>query len=284
MKFFRNFLIFVLGFCALSVPAVAQMRDFGLKQLKDEQATAVLEAFRAYRFPSDYCMRFDIVHKPRKSDDETVYSGTMWGSYNASGAVIRLHIGKAGAKPDEQKRFLIQSGKQPALWQLNAEGKAERMEASATVPFFADLIFTPFDLQTPFLFWENYKYDETRRYRARPVHFFDMFPPEAFAKANPAIGSVHIGFDRVYNALVKVEVRDQDKKTLKTFSLGSVRKIQGMYSFEELELRDETTRDRDTLVVRAAALHLAIPKAYFDAENLGKSALKVPAAAFEVLD
>lgn len=284
MTFFRRFLIFTLGFCALSVSALGQMRDFGLKQLSAEEAVAVLDAFRAYRLPADYCMRFDIVHKPRKSDDETVYSGIMWGSHNAKGTIIRLHIGKAGAADDAQKRFLIQSGKNPSLWELNDEGKVEKVDAASTAPFFADLIFTPFDLQTPFLFWERYEYDRTRRYRARPVHFFDMFPPEAFAKANPGIGSVRIGFDRAYNALIKAEVCNQDGRVMKQFSLGGVRKIQGMYSFEELELRDETTRDRDTLIVRAAALRLRIPEIYFAPENLGKPPLAVPASAFEVLD
>lgn len=284
MKFVRYFTILLLSLCALPISLSAQNRDFGLKQLKSKEADAVLNAFRAYRLPSDYCLRFEIVHKPRKSDDETVYAGTMWGSYNDGGNILRLHIGKAGTPESRQKRFLIQSGKNPVLWELNANGVAEKVDAAGTQPFFADLIFTPFDLQTPFLFWENYKYDETRRYRARPVHFFHMFPPKSFEAVNPEIGSVRIGFDRVYNALVKAEVRDKDGETVKSFSLGSVRKIQGMYSFEELELRDEKTRDRDTLVVRAAALHLRISENYFDPKNLGKTPPMLPESVFEILD
>lgn len=279
----RVFSFLFVAVIAFVVPAFAQSQ-IGVKQLKPEEAGAVLDAFRAYRLPADSCMIFEIVHKPRKSDEESVYEGTMWGKYLNGGIALRLHIGKKGAPLTEEKRFLIRSGKNPELWELNSEGKIEKVNAESTRPFFADLIFTPFDLQTPFLFWENYEYSRTRRYRARPVHFFKMFPPEDFAKANPGIGFVNIGFDRVYNALVSAEVRDGDGKKLKSFSLGKVQKVQEIYSFKELELRDEVTRDRDTLVVRAAALHLELPRTFFGPENLDKPALRLPASVFQILD
>lgn len=282
----RRICIFVFSLIALFVlvaPASAQSR-IGVKQLEPEEATAVLEAFRAYRLPADSCMIFEIVHKPRKSDEEVVYEGTMWGKHLEQGMAIRLQLGKKGASADGQKSFLIQSGKHPGLWELNAQGNPEKVNAESVQPFFDGLIFTPFDLQTPFLFWENYEYDCTRRYRARPVHFFKMFPPESFSKLNPEIGSVRIGFDRVYNALVNAEVRSKDGKKLKSFSLGKVQKIQEIYSFKELELRDEVTRDRDTLIVRAAALHLNLPKDFFLPENLAKPAIRLPASAFQILD
>lgn len=280
---FRVFSFLFLAAIALAVPAFAQSR-IGVKQLKPEEADAVLAAFRAYRLPADSCMIFEIVHKPRKSDEESVYEGTMWGKYFDGAIALRLQIGKKGAPASEEKRFLIRGGKSPELWELNAAGQVEKVNAESTRPFFADLIFTPFDLQTPFLFWENYEYNRTRRHRARPVHFFKMFPPADFAAANPGIGSVHIGFDRVYNALVNAEVRDKDGKKLKSFSLGKVQKVQEIYTFKELELRDEVSRDRDTLVVRAAALHLALPKAFFLPENLAEPALRLPASVFQVLE
>lgn len=268
---------------SFAVPAPAQSQ-IGLKQLTTGEADAVLAAFRAYRLPADSCMFFEIIHKPRKSDEESVYEGTMWAKPLVSGTVIRLQIRKKGAAVSEEKKFIIRSGKQPALWQLNEKGEPEKINAESTQPFFSDLIFTPFDLQTPFLFWEKYEYDRTRRHRARPVHFFKMFPPEAFAGVNPEIGSVNIGFDRVYNALVSAEVRNKDGKKLKSFSLGKVQKVQETYTFKELQLRDEVTRDRDTLVVRAAALHLELPKEFFLPENLSGSTVEIPVEAFQLLD
>ncbi|MGN0834693.1 MAG: hypothetical protein ACI4QA_02535 [Candidatus Spyradosoma sp.] len=270
---------------ALATPLAAQSRDMGLKQLDTAEAAAVLDAFRAYRFPADYCLRIDIIHKPRKSEDETRFSGTLWGTSDAEGVLLRLDVGAAGTPEAERKRFLIRGGKAPQLWTLDAEGKPEKIDAAGTRPFFSGLVFTPFDLQTPFLFWEKCEYDGTRRYRARPVHFFRMFPPADFSeKIDSEIGSVRIGFDRVYNALVVAEARSRDGERLKTFTLGSIRKTQGLYMFKELELRDEKTRDRDTLVVRAAALRLRFAPELFTPEFLAKPMPSLPEALFESAD
>lgn len=281
----EKFFVVFAAIAALAAPLAAQSRDFGLKQLDAAEASAVLDAFRAYRFPADYCLRVEIVHKPRKSEDETRYAGTLWGTSDAEGALLRLDVGAAGTPESERKRFLIRSGKTPALWTLDSAGAPEKIDAAGTRPFFSDLVFTPFDLQTPFLFWEKSEYDGTRRYRARPVHFFKMFPPEAFReKIDSEIGSVRIGFDRVYNALVVAESRSRDGEKLKTFTLGSIRKTQGLYMFKELELRDEKTRDRDTLVVRAAALRLRFSPELFSPENLAKPMPKIPESLFERAD
>lgn len=272
-----------LALLALALPAIAQER-IGVKQLTRGEATAVLENFRAYRFPADTCMIFEIMHKPRKSDDETVYRGTMWGKYLESGAAIRIRLNKKDAPPEEEKELLILSGKNPALWQLNASGVPEKVNAESTTPFFPGLIFTPFDLQTPFLFWEKYEYERTRRHRARPVHFFKMFPPDSFLENNPEISHVSIGFDRTYNALVSAELYNKDGKKQKSFSLGKVQKVQEIYTFKELQLRDDITRDRDTLIVRAAAMHLRLPEGFFRPENLSKSNISIPAEAFQILE
>ena len=282
-RLIRIFTFAVLSLLAFAVPVAAQSQ-IGVRQLKPEEATSVLEAFRGYRPPADSCMVFEIIHKPRKSDEETVYSGTMWGKYLDDGLALRLRIGKKGAASSEQKSFLIHSGKNPSLWELGADGEVKKVDAESTRPFFADLVFTPFDLQTPFLFWEKSEYDRTRRHRARPVHFFKMFPPESFTQTNPEIGFVKIGFDRVYNALVTAEVCNPDGKKLKSFMLGKVQKVQEIYSFKELELRDEVTRDRDTLIVRAAALRLGLPRQFFRPEALAQPDLRLPASVFQNLD
>lgn len=265
-----------------SVPA--QHIDAGTKQLSQAEAEAVLNEFRQYRLPGDYCLQIEIVHKPRKSDDESHYSGTLWGTWIDGNACLRLEIGKHSTAVDNRKKFLIQSGKNPTLWRAGEDGKVEKIDKNNTEPFFEDLIFTPFDLQTPFLFWKNFKYESTKRSRGRPVHFFQMFPPENFAKNNAEIGSVRIGFDRAYNALVRVEVLDKTKRALKTFSLGRVQKVQEIYTFRELELRDDRSRDRDTLRVRSAAMRLRIDPQFFVPSALVEPPPSIPLSAFSILD
>lgn len=265
------------------VSAVAQHSQMDFKQLTQEEGRAVLREFRKFRFPADYCMDFEIVHKPRKSDDETVYAGTMWGTWD-DGAIIRMEIRKAGDSVENTKKFLIKNGEKPELWTLDENGKAAKIDGDSAAPFFDGLIFTPFDVQTPFLFWEDFTYETTKRSRGRPVHFFSMTPPENFKKSNPDIGSVRIGIDRAYNVLMSVEVLDSDGARLKNFFVGSVKKIQDLYTFRELELRDERSRDRDTLVVKRAAMRLRFDPEFFSPENLAEKSPNLPDNLFEKLD
>jgi hypothetical protein len=83
---------------------------------------------------------------------------------------------------------------------------------------------------------------------------------------------------------VTAEVCNPDGKKLKSFALGKVQKVQEIYSFKELELRDEVTRDRDTLIVRAAALCLGLPRQFFSPEALANPDMHLPASVFQTLD
>ena len=281
-NFSRKICAILFAIFALAVSANAQYTDRGVRQLTPREAESLLVEFRKSRLPGDYCMQIEIVHKPRKSDDEKVYSGTVWGSRDASGALTRVEL--RGRDAGERRSFLIKSGRAPELWTLGENGKPERVDSASTQPFFGDLIFTPFDLQTPFLFWENFKYEETSRHRGRPVHFFKMFPPADFKEMHPEIGFVRIGFDRVYNALVVVEVRGNNGEKLKTFSIVSVQKVQETYTFKELELRDDRARDKDAFIVRRAALKLRIAPECFFPENLAKPISAISAEHFSALE
>lgn len=232
--------------------------------------------------PGDFVMKFTITHYLRKSDDTETYAGTMFGTWNANGPVLRIEIARDG-KPETEKSFLLFGGRNPELWTLDAENRPVRVDDSSTEPFFENLIFTPFDLQTPFVYWENAQYERTKRHRGRPVHFFRMLPPDNFKAANSDVESVRIGVDRTYNALVSAEVLGVGKKLKKTFSLSRVKKVGEQYTIRELELRDDVTRDKDEFVVYAAALNILLPKKTFEPGALSEPAPSLPASAFESL-
>ena len=275
MKLFRILTLFL--FAVVPVTIFAQS-DF--RRLEPSEAAAVLEEFRAFRMNGDACMKFTITHKPRKSDEEKYFVGTLYATWEEASPVLRIEIRALSDSTAPAKKFLLRGGKSPELWTLDEKDRPVRLDELSTRPFFEDLIFTPFDLQTPFVYWPDAEYERTKRFRGRPVHFFKMTPPEDFRTAHPDVSRVRIGFDRVYNALVSAEVFDADGKARKSFSLSGVQKVQEQYTIRELELRDEITRDKDEFIVRAAAMNLRLPRAAFTPEGLAAPAPAVPPARF----
>lgn len=274
MKFLRYFFWLSVFLCAGLLGA---QEDF--RRLSPEDAKRVLSEFRSYRMPGDFCMKFEITHYLRKSDETESCTGMLYGTWADGVPVLRIEI----EREKNKKSFILRGGTAPELWTLDAENRPVRVDKNSTEPFFDRLIFTPFELQTPFVYWDDAVYERTRRFRGRPVHFFKMTPPEAFRIENPEIGFVRIGFDRVYNALVSAEIFDTEGKLKKTFSLSRVQKVQEQYTIRELELRDDYTRDKDEFVVVAAALNLRFPRSVFAPEHLSDPVPYVPVSLFETL-
>lgn len=280
-KIFSKILFFFVFLTVLAVPATLEAQtDF--RRLSESEAAGVLAGFRASRLAGDFCMKFNITHYLRKSDEAEYCTGTLFGTWTDSGPILRLEIASAAA-PATKKKFILRGGKSPELWTLGDDGKPVRVDGNATEPFFENLIFTPFELQTPFVYWENAVYEQTKRYRGRPVHFFKMTPPADFCAVHPEIGFVRIGFDRVYNALIFAEIYGADGRSKKSFSLSGVQKVQEQYTIRELELRDNATRDKDEFSVYAAALGLTLPREAFEPDALAEPAPDVPAARFSHL-
>lgn len=274
--FLRTLVLFAL---ALTLPAaLAAQTDF--RRLSDAEAADVLAGFRAARMAGGFCMKFNIAHRPRRSDDVEFCTGTLYGTWDDAGPLFRVEIARAAA-PAEKKSFILRGGKNPELWTLGDGGNAPvRIDGNVTAPFFDGFIFTPFDLQTPFIYWENARYERTRRFRGRPVHFFKMTPPENFSAGTHDVGFVRIGFDRVYDALVSAEIFDAAGTPKKTLSLSRVQKVQGQYTIREIELRDERTRDKDEFVVFAAAMNLYFPPSVFSPAALASPPPSVPETCF----
>lgn len=250
--------------------------------LSDKEAEEVLVGFRNYRMPGDLCLKFTIEHQLRKSDESEFFVGTLYGTWDAQGPILRVEIARE-SDPAVKKSFILRGGKNPQLWTLDEQNKPVRVDAASTTPFFEGLIFTPFDLQTPFIYWPEADYEQTRRFRGRPVHFFKMNPPEDFRKEGHDVAFVRIGFDRVYNALVSAEVFSKEGDRQKTFSLSRVQKVGEQYTIRELVLRDDVTRDKDELVVNAAAVEIRLPKSMFEPEALAEPPPLIPPTNFSRL-
>lgn len=261
--------------------------DAGARRLSQEEAAERLEEFRNFQMSGGFCLKFRITHKPRDGGEETYFTGTLFGAWVDGARRLRVSIRKFsdGEETDSQsvRKMLIAGGENPELWELGQNGVPEKIDAKNTEPFFEGAVFSPFDLQTPFVFWNDFEYLKTERLRGRVSHFYDLFPPEKFKAEHPEISAVRIALDRAYNTLVKVETFDENKKTLKTFSLGSVKKIKDDYIFKTLDVRDGRSRDRDTFEVTSAALRIKLPDALFVPETLSKPDPALPPHFFERL-
>jgi hypothetical protein len=250
----------LLAFAALA-PERAPAQSFddgGSGRLSPKAAQGVLEKFRQFGI-TDTCFRFTLTHVPRRGGNEVVHNGVIWTSWYNDGPVFRVELTAANAKGAAAApvRFILQSGRNPSLWQLDASGKPARVVGLASKPFLPGLIITPLELQQPFTFWKDARYLETRRFRGRPTHFFQMNPPEDFKLAQPEIGFVRIGIDKGYErVLMQAMVYDAKGEELRKLEVEGFTKVKEFYIPEELRFHDQVTRDKDIFVVRQAAVGL----------------------------
>jgi hypothetical protein len=258
--------------------------DTAYRRITPEDATKLLQDFRRYRLPDDFCFEFVITHKPRRGDDETKYNGTLWGTWNEKGPLIRVELKKSDEPLSSTRRFILQSGPAPDLWGIGTDGKPTRSADDTLKPLFDGLIFTPFELQTPFTYWDKYQYVGTKGFKNRATHIFDMTPPDSFKARHPEFGYVRLSFDREYNALMQAVIYDSAKKPQRQLEAVSFNKVQGQYIPGEVSLRDETNRDKDTMSITAAVLKINLPKSVFDPATLAHPAPKPQAESFTKLD
>lgn len=263
------------------VPAQS-FSDDSSGQLSPAAAAEFLDNFRRFGI-ADTCFRFTITHVPRRGGNETDYNGTIWTSWQ-NGPIFRVEITAAKTKDTAANtvRFILKSGREPSLWRLDASGKAARVNGSANKPFLPGLIITPLELQQPFTYWKNAKYIETRRFRGRPAHFFQMNPPEDFKLAQPEIGFVRVAIDKGYErVLMQAMIYDSKGEELRKLEVEGFSKVSEVYIPEELRFHDQKTRDKDIFVVRQAAVKLRHAGSIFNPHTLDKAAPQPDEKLFE---
>jgi hypothetical protein len=254
------------------------------RTLSQQEGREVLENFRRYRQPGVTRLRFVITHAERHLDDDTRYVGELLNTWDAGGMITRIELNAEGAPATARKAFLIRGGKKPSVWTLGPTGQPIRADADALVPMTAGLVFTPYDLQLPFVHWADAQYRETKRFRTRPTDYFRLKPDPAFSSAHPEVAGVHLGFDRAYNALMRAETLDAKGKPMRDLRAESFGKIQGRWIVREMQLRDCRSRATDTLAVKTAALNLELLALLFTPEGLAEPLPETPPAAFSKAD
>ncbi len=245
--------------------------------IKEAEGDVRMTAFRNQRMAGDYCFRFQLIQKPRRGRN-VYYYGTMWGSWNKQGPVSRIlfnprpsssgTVDSGSVSPIE---MIVQSGVKPSVWlRKNQDMVFERVQGEDVFkPIIDGVLFRPFDLQMPFVYWNNYKYEGPARLgNVGHVQLFKMYPPQGSAVVSKGIKSVRIALDDTYDALRRVEIFGAEGKAISGLETRSFRKVQGQWIVKDVSLKDYRTRDRANFLVKAAAIGIDLNASVFNPESL----------------
>ncbi len=272
----------VLLACSVLAPVLRAQKGYRpppsyLQLSPPDQAVGreVIESFRQQGIAGDYYLEFELRVIPRHGS-EKVLSGRLWGSRNAAGPVSRVSVRPAPAAANSgELRLLIQSGPKPELWRWT-EGSGATVTQPGVEALFepvAGTDLTPFDLQMPFLYWNDFVYEGLARMHGRPAHQFLFYPPADVAQRNPTLRGVRAYLDTQYTALVQVEMIGDDNQSLKSLSVLDLKKIGDQWIVKSVDLRDEATRNKTRFAVTAAALKQTFDSTVLDPLHLAEAAV-----------
>lgn len=247
----------------ISLVAQNNFDNDGYAQLSPIDATVVLNEFRASRVPGDFCLKFTVIHKPRRGESSAPINGTLWASWANGGPRLRIEI--LSVEGAAQRNFLAIKNKQVSqLWLATENQPAQLISNPGDGSILAaGLLLTAFDLQMPFTHWPESNYIATERSRGRPVHFY-------IAKNtgdNPP-AKVKFGIDRSYRALTEATYYNNEDRALRFMQIEDFAKVDEQWMISTCSVRDETTRDVDTLKITHAAVRLTLPNEIFTPATL----------------
>jgi hypothetical protein len=243
-----------------------------MERIDAEEGALRLENFRRQRLDGDFCFEFELEYKPRRAPTVR-YQGIMWGTWNELGPLTRFRVYPKASEaqmPRDARQaveLIVQNGIHPEAWiRPSGEDAFYKLEGEALFePILPGLLYAPFDLQMPFIYWENFTYEGPDLVGAtRVAQQFLMLPPEGSASAERGIGGVRIGLDDTYNALWRIEVMDTSGNVASRFSVESFRKVQKQYIVKRITLTEYPSKDRTTFEVEAAAVGLSLKRELFD--------------------
>jgi hypothetical protein len=245
-----------------------------LKPPDQREGAEILREMRAAEIDGDYYLEFELRVLPRRGEESRV-AGRMWGGRNAEGPVTRLVLPAQGEETAStaERRLLVQGGARPAAWRWPAARgeSAIVMDEGALFEPLAGTDLSAFDLQMPFLHWPDFVYEGKTRLNDRPAEAFLLYPPASLAARRPELAAMRVYLDPQYHALVQAEQLGENERVLKSMRVVELKKIEGRWMVRAVELRDEATRNKTRLVVRAAALGREFAGGLFEPGNLSST-------------
>jgi len=230
-------------------------------------AAALLEQFRRSIWAEPVYAEFDLRQMPRRGP-ERVYRGRFWGARTELGPATRieLDIGKGGFT----HRFLVQGGPSGGVWASDGAGAGAPCEDAAATPLAPGVEMTPFDVvPMPFLYWMDSELVGAERIRGRPANIYIFLPSADFTARNPGIRSVRAYLDTQYDALEQSEIIGPSGSVSKTLTLLELRKVGDRWIPKDLDVRNESTRNKTRLSLTAVAVGVLPDPRALDPSQLG---------------
>ncbi|MEM9226580.1 MAG: hypothetical protein AAGA45_01295 [Verrucomicrobiota bacterium] len=254
-----------------------------VNRLSDQASLEQLEAFRRQRLSGDYVFRFNLVHYPRRGE-KVSYDGYLWGTWTDKGPLSRIAIWEDELARDPSMELIVQNGPEPQVWMLGEDGRAFELEENQMrQPVIDGIVYTPFDLLMPFIYWDDFDYLGGERRSGRPHDVFLMKPPSSWKEKAPDLEGVNLTIDRNFRALNRIEEVDAEGEALRTFKVVSFKEVDSEYIVKEIDLIDEVSRDKTRFRVMAAAVNLNLPQSTFDPRAIGRGLPPVRGVKFQAL-
>lgn len=225
-----------------------------------------MASFRNSQLKGDLCLRFEIIHKPRKAESLPPVQGTLWASSQGEAHLLRGEIKDAQGKP-ALAFVTIKSAQGNRAWISRHGAPAQPLDDKAPlIPLAEGLILSPFDLQLPFTHWLATAYLTTEK-RRRPVHTFD-----ALNQAGREPAKVNFAIDRTYGVIVQASCFDANGKKTRTLQVEEFSKVEDQWMLAACGVLDEASRDADLLRVTEAALGERLAPQTFEPSTLAQPA------------
>jgi len=249
-----------------------------LGKVDQEEGRKVLQSFRSRGlYPGQHYLEFVLTILPRRGEEHSV-PGRLWGTHDERGNLTRIVLAPGAA--GQETRLLVRVGPASAAWTFTP-GKNQAVQplsASALFEPLAGSDVTAFDLEMPFLYWDDFVFEGVSKIRGRPAHVFLMKPPAGFIPADQKIAGVRLYLDTEYTAVVQFEEVSPDNEPIKTVSTLDLKKVDDQWIVKSIDYRVEATHNKSRFTVTAAAENQEFSSALFDPAVLEDS-IQPPAAS-----
>jgi hypothetical protein len=226
----------------------------------------IIRDFRNSGLAGDYVLNFSL-RTYGSGREKSQLAGTLYGSRNRNGPISLIEI-NGPSETDRTLRYLIQNGKEPFVWRSAGEGEIPvLLTGDIILQTLFDTDVMPFDLQLPYLFWEDFTYEGLVRFRGRPTNVFLLYPPDRESNLYPGITGVRLYLDSQFNAMTQADILNDDLEVRKQINLLEIKKIDGQWIAKTIDVRmpdGVKTRFR----VESASMSCDWDSSLFKPENL----------------